>query len=222
MPRLPRSSVGGTCYHILNRGNGKCQVFFKDDDYQAFLKAISHACIEIPMPVFAYCLMPNHFHMVVCPKEDGDLSRWMHWLQNTHVRRYHKHYESSGHIWQGRFKAFPIENNEHLLTVLRYVERNPVRAKLVKRAEKWPWSSAKCWKESEGRPSYLELGPVKRAENWLDWVNRALTVNELETLRQSVNRGKPFGKDEWVKKVSEEMGLEATIRPRGRPKKVKN
>lgn len=222
MPRLPRAFVGGTCYHILNRGNGKGQVFHKDDDYQAFLKAIGHACIEIPMPIFGYCLMPNHFHLVVCPKEGGDLSRWMHWLQNTHVRRYHKHYESSGHIWQGRFKAFPIETDGHLLTVLRYVERNPVRAKLVKRAEKWFWSSARFWKETEGRPSYLKVGPVDRSENWLAWVNRALVASELETVRQSVNRGRPFGKDEWVKKVAEEMGLEATLRSRGRPKKEEN
>jgi len=116
---------------VIDRGNGRRRVFHKDGDYQAFPKAIGHACIGVPMPVLAYCLMPNHFHLVILPHADGDLSRWMHWVQNTHVRRYHQHHHTSGHIWKGRFKAFPIQADERLLTVLRYVERNPVRAELA-------------------------------------------------------------------------------------------
>ena len=104
MPRTARASVGGICYHVINRGNNRRDVFRKDGDFQAFLKAMGHACIEIPMPVLGFCLMSNHFHLVVMPKEDGDLSKWMHWVLNTHVRRYHKHYHSSGHIWQGRYQ----------------------------------------------------------------------------------------------------------------------
>ncbi|MBX9681439.1 MAG: transposase [Gemmataceae bacterium] len=161
MPRTARASVGGVCYHVLNRGNDRHEVFLKDGDYDAFLKAIGHACVEIPMDVFGYCLMPNHFHLVLRPREDGDLSRWMHWLLNAHVRRYRKHHGRSGHLWQGRFKAFPIEEDEHLLTVLRYVERNPVRAKLVRRAERWLWSSAPFWKDEPAgeRPSWLADPP---------------------------------------------------------------
>ena len=102
MPRAPRASVGGICYHVMNRGNGRRAVFRNDGDYQAFLKAIGHACIEIPMPVLGFCLMPNHFHLVVWPKEDGDLSRWMHWVLNTHVRRYHQYYHTSGRLRQDK------------------------------------------------------------------------------------------------------------------------
>jgi len=138
MPRLARASVGGICYHVINRGNARREVFLKDSDYEAFLKAIGHASIEIPMRVLGLCLMPNHFHLALWPFHDGDLSRWMHWVLNTHVRRYHQHYHGSGHIWQGRYKSFPLEQDDHLLTVLRYIERNPVRAKLAKRAEQWP------------------------------------------------------------------------------------
>ena len=223
MPRAARASVGGMCYHVINRGNDRREVFLKDGDYQAFLKAMGHACIEIPMPVLAYCLMPNHFHMVLLPKGDGDLSRWMHWVQNTHVRRYHQHYHRSGHIGQGRFKAFPIESDGHLLTVLRYVERNPVRAQLVRRAEQWLWSSVRHWTEpgriAEGRPSYLEAGPVQRPRDWLSWVNQAVTAGELEALRRSVVRGAPYGGPIWVGRTAGELGLESTLRPRGRPKK---
>jgi putative transposase len=219
MPRAPRASVGGVCYHVLNRGNGQRPVFHKEGDYHAFLKAIGHANVEVPVPVFAFCLMPNHFHLVVRPKEDGDLSLWMHWLQNTHVRRYHQHYKTSGHIWQGRFKAFPIEADEHLLTVLRYVERNPVRAKLVRRAERWPWSSARWWTPEAERPSYLEPGPVERPGDWLEWVNQPVTAGELETIRRSVHRGTPFGNAAWIQQTAEQLGLQATLRPRGRPRK---
>jgi len=223
MPRVARASVGGICYHVINRGNDRRDVFLKDGDYQAFLKAMGHACIEIPMPVLAYCLMPNHFHMVLLPKADGDLSRWMHWVQNTHVRRYHQDYHRSGRIWQGRFKAFPIESDEHLLTVLRYAECNPVRANLVQRAEEWLWSSARFWtaagKASADRPSFLESGPVKRPRDWLSWVNRAATAGELESVRRSVLRGVPFGSPNWTARMAAELGLESTLRPPGRPRK---
>jgi hypothetical protein len=93
------------------------------------------------MRVLAYCLLNNHFHLILRPHNDGDLSRWMQWLLTSHVRRYHRHYHSSGHVWQGRFKAFPVQDDDHPLTVIRYVERNPLRANLVKYAERWPWSS---------------------------------------------------------------------------------
>jgi putative transposase len=194
-------------------------VFRKERDYQAFLKALAHACVEIPMDVLGFCLMPNHFHLAVLPKADGDLSRWMHWVLNTHVRRYHQHYHSSGHIWQGRFKAFPIQEDDHLLTVLRYVERNPVRANLVQQAEQWRWSSAGYWQDDAGRPSYLAVGPVPRPRPWLRWVNQALTLGELEALHRCVNRGTPFGSAAWVEPTAERLQLQSTLRPRGRPRK---
>src|SRR5579864_3129721 len=150
MPRTARASVGDVCYHVLNRGNGRSRVFRKDGDYRAFVRLLQAAGERVPMRLLAYCLMPNHFHLLVWPRKDRALSRWMQWLLTAHVRRYHRHYHSSGHVWQGRFKAFPIEQDEHLLTVLRYVERNPLRASLVERAESWPWSSL-AWRPSRKR-----------------------------------------------------------------------
>jgi putative transposase len=219
MPRAARASVGGICYHVISRGNARREVFCKDGDYEAFLKAIGHACIEVPMRVLGYCLLPNHFHLAVWPECDGELSRWMHWLLNTYIRRYHKHYHSSGHIWQGRFKAFPIADDEHLLTVLRYIERNPVRAGLVRKAERWRWSSAPLWQEEASRPSYLISGPVERPRPWLTWVNQALTAAELEALRRCVNRGSPFGGRGWGERIAKRLGIQSTLRPRGRPRK---
>ncbi len=220
MPRTARASVGGLCYHVLNRGNGQAEVFHKQDDYAAFLKLLAQASERVPMRLLAYCLMPNHFHLVVWTLEDGDLGRWMQWLMTSHVRRYHRHYRTSGHVWQGRFKAFPIEESEHLLTVLRYVERNPVRAKKlgVAKAQDWPWSSIGSPPSDVERPP-LDPGPVPRDSNWLSWVNAPLTAAERAALRESVQRGRPFGEPSWQAATAERLGLEASLRPRGRPRK---
>jgi putative transposase len=121
MPRTARACQGGYTYHVLNRRNARAEVFHKEDDYQAFLEVMAEASLRVPMRVLAYCLMPNHFHVALWPAHDGDLSRWMHWLLTTHTRRYQRHCGSSGHIWHGRFKAFPIQDDDHLLVVLRYI-----------------------------------------------------------------------------------------------------
>ncbi len=143
MPRTGRVAAGGIIYHVLNRGNGRRKLFRKEADYRAFVDLLGEAVARVPMRVLGFCLMPNHWHLILWPHDDGDLSRFMRWLSNTHVRRYHQHYHSygQGHIYQGRFKSFPVKDDGHLLTVLRYVEANPLRAKMVKRAEDWWWSS---------------------------------------------------------------------------------
>jgi putative transposase len=142
MPRTPRASQAGSTDHVLNRGNAPSQLFHKPADFAAFLQLITEASLRLPMPMLALCAMPNHFHLVVRPRGGhDDLSRWMHRLLTTHVRRYLTHYGHSGHVWQGRFKAFATQDDEPLLTLVRYVGRNPLRAGLVSRAEGWPWSS---------------------------------------------------------------------------------
>jgi putative transposase len=194
-------------------------VFHAEGDYQAFIDLLRHASDRIPMRVLAYCLMPNHFLLALWPSHEGHLSRWMQWLLTTHVRRYHRWHNSSGHIWQGRFKAFPIEQDEHLLTVLRYIELNPVRANLVARAEDWRWSSARTWRESVRGP-HVETGPVARPQPWLDWVNEPMEETEVQRIRQCVNRGAPFGSATWTAVTAALLGLDASLRPIGRPQKL--
>jgi putative transposase len=135
MPRTARAAVGGPCYHVLNRGSARAEVFHKDEDYTAFVRLLPLAMERLPTRLLGFCLMPNHFHPVLWPHKDGDLGRFTQWLLTSHVRRYHRHYHSSGHVWQGRFKAFPIQRDEHLLTVLRYVEWNPLRTTWCKDAK---------------------------------------------------------------------------------------
>jgi putative transposase len=218
MPRTARAAAGNWCYHVLNRGNGRAEVFHKDDDYAAFLALLPVACERLPMRILGWCLMPNHFHLVLWTHEDGDLGRWMQWLLTSHVRRYHRHYGGSGHVWQGRFKAFPIQQDDHLLTVLRYVERNPLRANLAKRAEAWRWSSLPTRLAPE--PSeLLTRCPDPLPRDWCERVNRAQSEAEVAALRRSVERGTPYGSDRWTRLAAKRLGLESTLRPRGRPRK---
>ena len=150
MPRTARASRGGYVYHVLNRGNARQDVFHKPEDFAAFVQLMCEANERLPMRLVGYCLMTNHFHLVLWPHEDGDLSRWMQWLMTSHVRRYHRHYHGSGHVWQGRFKAFPIQDDEHYWTVLRYVERNPLRAGLVERQSRLAVVESETDPESRG------------------------------------------------------------------------
>jgi putative transposase len=218
MPRTSRASQANYCYHVLNRGNARAQVFHKDTDYASFVELIGAACQRRPMRVLGYCLMPNHFHLVLWPLGDGDLGTWMQWLMTSHVRRYHRHYHSSGHVWQGRFKAFPIQEDDHLRAVLRYVERNPLRAGLVARAEDWPWSS--LHPAPVAAPSWLDPGPAPRGQGWVEEVNRIADDGELARLRRSVDRGAPFGSEAWAARAAVELGLESSLRARGRPRKI--
>ena len=217
MPRIARATAGGLSYHVLNRGNGRARVFHKNEDYQAFIDLIAAASLRLPMRVLGYCLMPNHFHLMVRPFGNGELSTWMQWLMTSHVRRYHAHYQSSGHIWQGRYKSFIVQTDEHLLTAMRYVERNALRAGLVKRAEDWRFGSL-YWRTAGRKLDLLSDWPVKRPQRWREMVNRPQSQTELEALRRCVQRGRPYGDQRWVKRAAKRYDLETTLRPLGRPK----
>jgi putative transposase len=223
MPRQPRHAPGGLVYHALNRAVARLPLFSKDGDYDAFLRVLDEALHEHPIRILGYCVMPNHWHFVLWPEHDGQLTEFLRWLTHTHTQRWHAHYHTAGtgHLYQGRFKSFPIEQDEHLLTVLRYVERNALRAGLVKRAEDWRWSSLAV-RQAEGASGRRLLcpGPVPLPNDWLEWVNRPQTAGELEAVRQAVVRGSPFGSPVWQQRVSRRLGLEYTLRPRGRPKKA--
>jgi putative transposase len=218
MPRIPRGGANGGTYHVLNRGNAKREVFSSGRDYAAFVGLLKAAKAKYPISLFGYCLMPNHFHLVLCSREEDGLSQCMQWLMTSHVRRHHKRKNTSGHIWQGRYKSFLIQEDAHLIAVLRYVERNPVRAGLASAAWAWRWSSHR---ERIGWDalSLLDPGPVSLPPDWSGFIRRPLTRAEIERVRRSVRRRTPFGSPGWQEQVCGELGLESTLRPRGRPKK---
>jgi len=217
MPRVTRGLADGMIYHVINRGNGRQEVFHKDDDFRAFTTLLGEAKEKYPVKLLGYCLMSNHFHLLLSPDKADDLSKFMQWLMTSHVRRYHRHYLTSGHIWQGRYKSFIVEHDRQLLTVVRYIEGNPVRIDLVQSADEWRWSSHSERVNGRGS-SYLDELPLALPEQWTEYVNTPLTDGELEKMRQCVNRGAPFGSSEWRARICAELGLESTIRPKGRPR----
>ena len=223
MPRHPRATPGGYVYHALNRAVARLPLFEKAGDFDAFERVLAEAVEEHPIRVLAYCLMPNHWHFVLWPERDGELTACLRWLTHTHTQRWHAHYHTAGtgHLYQGRFKAFPVQEDDHLYTVLRYVERNPLRAKLVSRAETWRWSSLGRQANPHGAEWLLHPWPVPRPPDWVERVNRPETIAEVEAVRRSVLRGQPFGELEWQQQTARQLGLNYTFRPRGRPKKAR-
>jgi putative transposase len=224
MPRRARSIIGGLVYHVLNRGNGRLTLFRKEADYEAFFRVLEEAQQRLPLRILAYCVMSNHWHFLVWPQADQDraVSEFFRWLTVTHTQRWHAHHRTagSGHLYQGRFKSFPVQEDEHFYTVARYVERNALRAGIVKQAENWRFGSLwRYYRGSAADRAAISTWPVPRPRSWIDLVNEPQTQAEVEAVRKSIERSRPFGDPVWSEAKAGELGLEWTFRPRGRPKK---
>lgn len=222
MPRITRTDIGNHCYHVINRANARLPIFFEEEDYILFENVLEEAQEKFSMRILAYCLMPNHFHLVLYPRNDGDMGRFMQWLTLTHTQRWHQanNTKGSGHLYQGRYKSFLIQDDRHLLSVIRYVERNALRAKLVKKAENWGFCSlARRLSDDKKRNEVLSAWPIEEPKDYLSFVNTHQSKEEEERIRASVVRGKPFGEDMWTLKMIKKFRLETTVRATGRPKK---
>lgn len=222
MPRRPRIATAGIVFHVLNRRVGRQTLFESDRDYRAFEEVLEEAVARSGIRLLSYCLMPNHWHLLMWPNRDDQLSETMRWLTVTHTQRHHARHRTAGTgpLYQGRFKSFPVEEDEHFLTVARYVERNALQANLVANAEDWPWCSLWRRQRSNTRErALLSNWPMPRPGNWTEYVNREQTPKELEKLRTAVRRGSPFGSSSWQSTMAKRLSLEFTLRPRGRPPK---
>jgi len=220
MPRVARKAPGGLVYHVLNRANGRLRLFKKAEDYTAFEKVLAEAHQRVPIRILAWCLMPSHWHFVLWPTRDGELTAFMRWLSLTHAQRW-KHAHAAvghGHLYQGRFKSFPIQQDDHLLAVLRYVERNAVRPTLARRVQDWPWGSAFVrLNRSHALRPLLSDWPVPRPHDWLSILNTPPSAAERKEVVEHIERSRPMGSDSWVKATARALGLQQTLNPRGRP-----
>ncbi|MCC6424273.1 MAG: transposase [Phycisphaerales bacterium] len=213
-------------YHVLNRGVGRQDLFHHANDYAAFIRVLNDVLEIEPMRVLGYCLMDNHWHLVVWPQRDGQLARFMQRLTITHVRRWveHRHRVGWGSVYQGRYKSFVVQDDSHLLTLLRYVERNPLRAGIVKRAENWRWSSlGQLFTPPVAQLPRIAIAswPIARRRDWIDWVNAPQTTAEEQAVQQSLAHNRPFGSDTWTRQMEKRLGL-GPLRRRGRPKGITN
>lgn len=222
MGRTARVAVANEVYHVINRAVGRLQIFDDDKDYELFISLLEEARFITQMRILAFTIMPNHWHLELYPREDRDLCAFMHFLTNGHTRKVHALTKTTGTgpLYQGRYKSFLIESDAHYLTVLKYIERNPVRAKLCSRVEEWRWGSA--WLRLHGSGKQQELlddGPVPLLPDYHQWINEEDRPEDIEDIRQSARKGSPFGNELWVSQMVESYQLEMTRRPPGRPKK---
>ena len=219
MPRQKRLTKGNIVYHVLNRANGRLKIFKKPADFMAFEQILAEGSQRFGMRVCGYCLMSNHWHLVLWPRGNGDLSAFMKWITVTHSHRWHSAHGTVGigHLYQGRYKSFPVQDRVYYLTLMRYVESNPLRAELVKRSADWPWSSLaiRCGAE---KPLALSDGPMELPQRWKKLVD-GFADTPAEEIETCIRRGRPFGDEKWMLKTAKDLSLESALNPRGRPKK---
>ncbi len=186
----------------------------------AFEQVIAEALERFDMRLCGYCIMGSHWHLVLWPRNDGDLSDFMKWLTVTHSHRWHQAHDTVGvgHLYQGRFKSFPVQTDAYYLNLMKYVESNPVRAGIVKHSAAWPWSSLAIRRGSD-KLIALSDGPVKLPQRWKNLVDNIPDDKIGERIAECIKRGQPFGNSDWVMKTVRRLNLESTLKPRGRPRK---
>jgi putative transposase len=221
MPRRNLAGSSGYAFHIVNRAARRLRLFESDADYGAFIRSLRATRDEVPVHVFAYCVMPNHFHLVVRPGSDENLARFMQLLTGGHARHWNvaRGVPGVGAVYQGRYRAFPIQHDRHFVTVCRYVEQNALRAGMVRRAEDWPWTSlVEDCRNCNGQ--WLDPWPIPKPQNWLEFVNELPSPDVLAALRRSLRHGVPFGDVAWRQATASQLNLPPSPPQMGRPRRT--
>ncbi|HTI37544.1 MAG TPA: transposase [Vicinamibacterales bacterium] len=219
MPRRARISPDGFVQHVINRGDHRETIFHTRADFAAFLAFMAAAARRVPMRILAYCIMRNHFHLLLWPYKGIDLSAYMQLLMNLHIQRYLRQHRPSspGHIYQGRYRNVIVQSGPEVLRVARYVEANPLVAGLVKRADDYKWSSLWRFAERPGRPK-LEPDVIERSRAWLQFVHESIGEESTAEIGRRIKKGLPIGDDEWTARVVAAHGLQHATRGPGRPR----
>lgn len=217
MARRRRRVPGGVLYHVLNRSAKRSLLFAAEQDYFAFERLLLEAKRRYAIQIFAYILMPNHWHFLLSPRGDEDLSRFMHWLTTTHSRRWNVAHDKcgTGAVYQSRYKAIPIQDGEHAFRVCRYIERNALRGNLVARAEDWRWSSLPS--RSSGGSELVDPPPFGIPADWVELVNVPQTQDEVDAIRRAAANESSYGEGAW--KARFDSRTERTPARRGRPRR---
>ena len=223
MGRPPRNSQGGYVYHVIGRGLKPKPMFRSTEDYQEFDRTLAQAVDRFECRLLAYCMLPKHWHLVLIPRKDGDLSKLMAWLTTTHSARWHSkpRRAGTGGLYERRFRSFPVQDDTKLLDIIQFVEAHPRRTSIVKLLDDWPWSS--LTRRGTGTPPLgplLSSLPVPLPMDWSQQLNLAMSAETLDEIKHCIERSCPYGDKVWVQKTATRLNLESTLRPRGRPRKA--
>ncbi len=222
MPRLARTVCARVPHHITQRGNRREEVFFTDDDRHAYLAWLKDYAEKYEVHILAYCLMTNHIHLIAVPASEDGLEKVLKPLHMRYAQRVNRTRGWKGHLWQGRYFSSALDE-DYLWAAVRYVERNPVRARLVRKAENYRWSSASAHCGIKPDP-VLTRKPFWQRQfesigDWAAWLAEGDEPQRLEILRRNVEKGLPCGSEKFIQKLEKLTGRALQYRPRGRPKK---
>ena len=221
MPRLARTVFAGVPHHITQRGNRREDVFYVEEDYQTYLVWLSHYSQKHQLEILAYCLMTNHIHLVAVPSNENSLQQVLKPLHMRYAQRINRMRKWKGHFWQGRYFSSPMDEH-YMLSAIRYVERNPVRARMERKAEDYPWSSAAshCGRVDErvlsNNPQWKKL--TEQVDDWSAWLAGGDDPSELKVIRRNIEKGLPCGSDRFIKNLEKMIGRSLQFRPQGRPR----
>ncbi len=218
MARLARVVVAGIPHHVTQRGNRRLTTFFSEEDYAAYVSLLAEWCPQCGVEIWAYCLMPNHVHLIAVPESEEGLRHALGEAHRRYTRRVNFREGWRGHLWQGRFASFAMDNR-YLMRAARYVELNPVRAKLCRAPWRWPWSSAAA--HVAGRDDALvQVKPLlERAGDWRTFLSEGLETNDVETLRSHERTGRPLGHTLFLDRIEKKLGR--IVRPHKAGRKPK-
>jgi putative transposase len=215
MARLPRIVIPGLPHHVTQRGNGRQQTFFEEGDYALYLDLLAQAAERARVEIWAYCLMPNHVHIILTPSDEDGLWRT---FGDTH-RRYtgfiNARRRTTGHLWQGRFGSVAMDE-EHFVAALRYVALNPVRARLVKRPEDWRWSSTRALMAGADDHIVRVAPALERVGDFATFLGEEFDeAMSYAALRKAESIGRPVGSAEWLEDMEARTGRKLAPQKRG-------
>jgi putative transposase len=224
MPRIARIVVPGYPYHITQRGNYRQEIFRNDKDRSQYLFWINEYSRKFHLSVLAYCLMNNHVHFIVQPHEEESLAKVFSVAHMRYSQYFNKERKASGHLWQGRFFSCLLDE-PYFMAAMRYVERNPVRAGMVKRPWEWKWSSVAA--HIGGTDGIIQVIGIKESlgvslGSWREYIDSDENTPDVEAIRGHTKTGRPLGKIGFLGKVSRKLERVINVLPRGRPKKESN
>lgn len=205
MARIARVVVPGVPHHVTQRGNRRQKTFFEDGDYARYKALLAEGCKDSGVEVWAYCLMPNHVHLILVPADEDGLRAALSETHRRYTRMINQRMGWTGFLWQGRFASVAMDG-EHLMRCARYVEQNPVRARLVERARDWRWSSARAHLKGED-DGLVRVGPLlEQVSDWREFLGERLTNDEMAPIRAGERTGRPLGPDPFLKQLERRLG----------------